>query len=140
MRYGQTQNRVQGLGTTSQTASLLLHSVLCPDGDTRMRIICCPDTGEFATTYPYYLQTQHWRHMRNVKRMEGVCAGCGESITDDFDVHHLTYDTLGHESPDDLALMHPACHAMLHGFTPNGRGLTPVSAIARFILARLVTT
>jgi hypothetical protein len=44
-----------------------------------------------------------------------------------LEVHHLTYERLGWEQPDDLLVLCERCHAVLHGRQPpkNRSGLGP---------------
>ena len=41
-------------------------------------------------------------------RAENKCQRCG--ATDALEVHHLTYDRLGHELPEDIVVVCPPCH------------------------------
>jgi 5-methylcytosine-specific restriction endonuclease McrA len=107
----------------------------------KYRVIRCADTGEWVPSYEFYLQTEHWRHLRNVKRLLGDCEHCGYPITHEFDIHHLHYNTLGAESPSDLMLLHPACHKLLHGIAIPRRarnlGSTPVSVFMEALRSRI---
>lgn len=68
-------------------------------------------------TYDDYLQSPYWRlHVRRqaLERSYGYCQQClGEF---NLEVHHLTYDRLGCELPEDLAVLCASCHSRLHGF------------------------
>ena len=105
------------------------------------RVIVCADTGEIVPSYGFYLQTEHWRHLRNVKRLLGNCEHCGHPIIHEFDVHHLHYKTIGAEAVTDLMLLHPACHSIMHGLPiarrTRGAGFTPVSVFAEAIGIRV---
>src|SRR3990167_3140046 len=55
-----------------------------------------------------YLKSHHWREVRTEAICEAVhkCRRCG--ISDDeatLDVHHLTYERLGFENPDDVIVL-----------------------------------
>lgn len=62
-------------------------------------------------TYAEYLQTDQWRATRDaaIARAGGQCALCdrtGLSLV----VHHRSYERLGEELPEDLAVLHEECH------------------------------
>jgi hypothetical protein len=65
--------------------------------------------------YAAYLRSPHWRQMRGfvMKRCGGVCEECKIAYADE--VHHLTYDRIGAEHPEDLVGLCRACHARTHG-------------------------
>lgn len=70
---------------------------------------------EAKAKYGDYLRTPHWRVMRGVamKRANGMCEQCQIAYADD--VHHLTYERLGAENPEDIVALCRACHAKAHG-------------------------
>jgi hypothetical protein len=47
-----------------------------------------------------------------------------------LEVHHLSYERLGHELPDDLIVLCPACHAAAHGLQHNDAPFTKSAAEA----------
>ncbi len=61
--------------------------------------------------YNEYLQSEEWQAIRRraIEHACGVCEECGE--TESLEVHHLHYETLGHESISDLQVLCPLCHA-----------------------------
>ena len=64
-----------------------------------------------------YLKSDHWRDIRSeaitIARHE--CQLCGASEEDCvLDVHHLTYERLGFELPDDVIVMCRNCHNEAH--------------------------
>lgn len=78
--------------------------------------------------YQEYLQSDHWQKTR-IERLllcdlrdhpQAVrCEhhDCGLWVPlNVINVHHLTYDTLGHERMDDLSVYCRSCHAFTHGF------------------------
>jgi hypothetical protein len=72
-----------------------------------------------ALPYKEYLQTPHWKHLRQDKvRAAGHrCQLCNRgSVT--FNVHHRTYDRLGEELDEDLTVLCSDCHNKFH---ENGR-------------------
>jgi hypothetical protein len=86
---------------------------------------------EARKRYQRYLRTPHWHRMRLrvLQRAGGQCEGelsgpatpyepwgsvtrCPATTT--LQVHHLHYNTLGHESLTDLLCLCAACHAFDH--------------------------
>ena len=70
-------------------------------------------------TYDYddYISSPAWRAKRQeVFRLQGrLCSNC-TTIFGRMHVHHLHYDTLGWEDPEnDLVVLCEACHEMEHG-------------------------
>jgi hypothetical protein len=76
---------------------------------------------DWAVELPYevYLQTPHWRELRAaaLKRAERRCESCWQK-TRPLDVHHLTYDNLGHEHADELMVLCRKCHRDFHANAP----------------------
>jgi 5-methylcytosine-specific restriction endonuclease McrA len=75
-------------------------------------------------TYADYLRTNHWRQLRKRKivAVDGRCERCGfygqrdkEGRMHGLDVHHLTYEHLGHEDMADLETLCRTCHREQHG-------------------------
>lgn len=64
--------------------------------------------------YDKYLQTTAWKLKRDNALISANwrCKECGDEATD---VHHVTYDRLGHEEPDDLVALCIPCHMKAHG-------------------------
>lgn len=71
------------------------------------------------TEYAQYLQSAHWRDLREQAISNGSrrCAQCllprwvAELAYDqDLHVHHLTYERLGNERPEDLRVVCARCH------------------------------
>lgn len=64
--------------------------------------------------YAEYLQTEQWQ----VKRLQALmaadhrCRVCNSP--ERLDVHHRTYERLGHEQPGDLTVLCRECHEMFH--------------------------
>lgn len=76
--------------------------------------IYCADTGETCTGYVKYLKSKHWENLRD--RLIGdkkVCSACGY-VVPVVQLHHMTYDRLGHELDSDLAILCPNCHMIVH--------------------------
>lgn len=70
--------------------------------------------------YEAYLRSTAWRDFRRfmIGLVGGACEDCGvseaESMLLVLDVHHETYDRLGAELPDDVAVLCRACHEARH--------------------------
>jgi hypothetical protein len=75
-------------------------------------------TGERAVDYNDYLSTEHWKLKRTevVRRYGYRCACCGEAGTSRRgpDIHHITYDNMGDEPPQDLIPLCQKCHSLMH--------------------------
>jgi len=68
-------------------------------------------------SYADYLQSTEWR-VRRADALEAAgfrCQRCGHMYG--LDVHHVTYERLGNERPEDLVVLCRVCHAELHGMT-----------------------
>ena len=46
------------------------------------------------------------------RRCQGLCEGCGEFVQ--LTLHHLHYDTVGRERPEDLEALCWPCHKQRH--------------------------
>ena len=66
-----------------------------------------------------YLQSPHWRSLRNWVLLEccGLCQRCRRNLADD--VHHTkkAYKDLWHENPGDLRALCRDCHRYVHGYS-----------------------
>lgn len=69
--------------------------------------------GGFAT-YTEYLQGKHWKGLRKTLclKPESKCGGC--SSKHHLQIHHISYDRLGKELPDDLVVLCDDCHKRVH--------------------------
>jgi CRP-like cAMP-binding protein len=65
-----------------------------------------------------YLRSDHWGETRAaaLERAEHRCQACNGQNT--LDVHHRTYERIGHELAADLTVLCRACHEAIHG-TPD---------------------
>lgn len=65
--------------------------------------------------YAAYLRTPHWQAMRAaaLKYAEHRCQLCYS--TEAVEVHHRTYDRVGHERLADLTVLCARCHERHHG-------------------------
>ena len=71
--------------------------------------------------YYEYIRSPQWAAKRQMMFAKyDCCALCGSQ--EQLHVHHLHYKTLGHESPEDLAIVCLMCHQDLHSkeFWPLG--------------------
>ena len=68
------------------------------------------------TQLPYseYLKTEYWqiRRARALKAGAYKCRMCG--AVDGLEVHHNTYERLGHERDADLIVLCRHCHQLFH--------------------------
>lgn len=77
-----------------------------------------PDVGKsldssdnWLDTYRAHIKSAKWRRIRKLKldAAHGQCQKCG-SWHGRREVHHLTYDRLGDERPEDLIVLCGDCH------------------------------
>ncbi len=78
-----------------------------------MRKIEC-STGEVVTSYKDYLQTKHWRIKKDQYKKEYECKCCMCESTKNLNLHHMTYENIGHENLNDLCYLCKDCHNALH--------------------------
>jgi HNH endonuclease len=70
----------------------------------------------YQGTYEEYLWSPWWRlHVRRqaLDRADSRCEQCASPR--ELEVHHRTYERLGHEDPDDVMVLCGRCHAGTHG-------------------------
>jgi hypothetical protein len=64
--------------------------------------------------YMDYLASPHWKAFRaDVLTAARWTCECGDRGRD-VEVHHLNYERLGHERPEDVVVLCPACHREQH--------------------------
>ena len=82
------------------------------------KVIYCEDTKEKVYGYKEYLKTEHWKIKRRriAKQRNFTCEICGAKREDEkmFNVHHSTYERLGHELNADLHFLCATCHDTIH--------------------------
>jgi hypothetical protein len=64
--------------------------------------------------YEEYLASEHWSNIRKLWVISGYprcCIGC---TNQSYQLHHLTYTRLGHESLTDLLPLCNRCHSKVH--------------------------
>ena len=66
-------------------------------------------------TYSEYIQSDAWkmRRQRALALAENHCQVCNSPAR--LEVHHNTYERLGHERDADLVVLCHDCHKMFHG-------------------------
>lgn len=64
--------------------------------------------------YDDYMKSVEWEEKRQLRlRMDGFrCFKCGTAVN--LQVHHITYERLGHERMGDLITLCEPCHKRLH--------------------------
>jgi hypothetical protein len=69
---------------------------------------------KFSTKYAEYLRSAHWALLKlNTIIARGMrCERCAS--LKDIDLHHLTYQRLGRELPQDVLLLCRMCHTKEH--------------------------
>lgn len=69
------------------------------------------------SNYNAYLQSKHWKEFRaKIIEERGCCEKCGS--TERLHIHHVTYDNLGKEKPDDVMCLCNSCHYKIHDCPP----------------------
>ena len=65
-------------------------------------------------TYSEYMNSNEWNQVRKQRiELDGFkCVKCGSDIQ--LEVHHLSYDNLGHEPMEDLQTLCSYCHYLEH--------------------------
>lgn len=72
------------------------------------------DRSKWFASYDRYLASPEWgkRRRQVLARAKGSCEGCGEHPP--TEVHHLTYEHVGHEFLFELVALCEACHQRIH--------------------------
>lgn len=95
------------------------------------------ESGELVAFHRYYHHPE-WkkRRLAAIRAAGGLCVVCGRpegalSLGLSLQVHHRTYERYGHESLEDLQVVHAECHRIGHEYawTSNGdeAGVVPVA-------------
>lgn len=75
--------------------------------------------GDKKVHYSTYIQSVGWKIKAEMAKMRAGyrCQDCGVHRDDgaQLDAHHLTYKRLGHERPEDIAVLCHTCHGLRHG-------------------------
>lgn len=82
------------------------------------------DTINNHINYHDYLRTEKWETLREkvYERENGICEQCKTNIRLEgvpFCVHHISYENLGNEKDEDIALLCIPCHNKLHTIYPG---------------------
>lgn len=83
----------------------------------KFKNIHCNDTGEIAKDYKAYLQTKHWKNLREkiYELYNHECARCRDIIPINYaNIHHRKYKNIGKEKEQDLILYCNRCHKIIH--------------------------
>ena len=74
-------------------------------------------------TYRAHLASSDWQAIRAdvIERANYRCERCGQPWG--LEVHHETYERVGHEQPDDLVCLCRDCHRAAHGFDVEVNGI-----------------
>jgi hypothetical protein len=69
----------------------------------------------YRERYEYYIRSQVWTDFRKriARERKWTCEECHATKTK-LNVHHLTYERLGHELDSDVKLLCIDCHRMKH--------------------------
>ena len=65
--------------------------------------------------YHQYMASREWRLKRKgvIERQDNICLRCGAASI--HNVHHVTYERLGNETPEDLIGLCRPCHEYVSG-------------------------
>lgn len=80
----------------------------------------CATTQEVAYSYKDYLKTKWWEAVKYQYRLNHgyKCYVCG--ATENIDLHHRTYQTIGNETSKDLVQLCRECHYKVHDIVDSG--------------------
>lgn len=83
-------------------------------GKLRVCDTCRRDGARTQLPYDEYLKTDHWQHrrLRALAKAENHCQVCHAAAG--LEVHHNTYQRLGHERDADLVVLCRDCHELFH--------------------------
>ena len=71
-------------------------------------------------TYEHYVKTDCWSLRRKAYlKIHNWCEVC--SRFGELQIHHLSYERLGHEHDDDLLAVCDSCHRTFHGLPGTPR-------------------
>jgi hypothetical protein len=84
-----------------------------------------------STDYREYMGSPTWGATRQMAFAAhgAACQECG--ATENLAVHHLHYDTLGRERPEDLRILCPPCHARADAARARGSEQRSAEALYR---------
>lgn len=69
--------------------------------------------------YAIYLRSREWA-ARRLERLKSARYACALNVShrSQLEVHHRTYDRIGHELPEDLVVLCARCHRRFHDLLP----------------------
>ena len=70
-------------------------------------------------TYNQYISSKEWRERRQSMSTDAVCFTCGTK--DNLHLHHITYERIGNEKPEDLVWLCRKHHKSIHKFARRKR-------------------
>lgn len=73
-----------------------------------------------SNTYQEYLQSQHWIEFRAANKTN-TCFCCGRDWC--LNLHHVCYDRIGEERPEDVVTVCKKCHTAIHAIIRGGVGI-----------------
>lgn len=80
---------------------------------------------EHKQRYSDYLKSKEWASLKNdlIQNRGLNCedCGCSKKSASLLHVHHVTYERLFNEEPDDLVILCAECHAVRHNLLKNGK-------------------
>lgn len=79
--------------------------------------IFCKDTNEKCIGYAEYLNSEHWKNIRNLLlENTKTCSKCKKEFSKSYlRIHHKSYKNLGNENiNEDLQVLCNSCHKKLH--------------------------
>lgn len=79
-------------------------------------------------SYETYLESQHWKHFSSKVRSK-KCFCCGSS--NKLQIHHITYERLGEELPQDVITICHNCHWSVHKAVQDG--IVPLDSAHFFV-------
>jgi 5-methylcytosine-specific restriction endonuclease McrA len=71
---------------------------------------------ERTRSYREYLQSPEWQGTRDDALHQAKHRCCICNSRHQLEVHHRTYERIGHERPDDLTVLCRPCHALFHRY------------------------
>lgn len=75
-----------------------------------------PEGPDKKDAYQLYLSSPDWQFIRSQRLEYDQYTCCGCLTGRHLQVHHVTYDNLGHEQLEDLVTVCERCHRAIHVF------------------------
>jgi hypothetical protein len=81
--------------------------------------------------YTQYLESEHWKLFREkILTARPICEECKSDKN--IHVHHLTYENLWNEKPEDVKVLCRNCHCKVHGIIGNIPYISELPISSRF--------